>query len=77
MQITSENIFYIRSQPLVHMPGFFNWLVKSVLPFDIDSAARLLDAMGLPTDATVAVIDGNYQWNVEEDQKTVRLVTYH
>ena len=75
--VTASQGYYIRSNALIHMPGFFRWVVEGVLPFDAESAMRILDSVGLPTEACVAVYDGSYDWYIEDDNSTVYLVTYH
>ena len=75
--VTASQSYYIRSNALIHMPGFFRWVVEGVLPFDAESAMRILDSVGLPTDACVAVHDGAFNWHIEDDGSTVYLVTYH
>jgi hypothetical protein len=75
--VTASQQYFIRSNGLIHMPGFFRWIVEGVLPFDAESAMRILDSVGLPTDACVAVHDGSYVWHIEDDNSTVCLITYH
>lgn len=71
------NTYYIRSTPMVHTPNYFKYVLEGIRPFDVAQAARMLDALGLPTEACLAVMDGEFHWMIEEDGETVRLVTYH
>jgi len=70
------NIYHIQSTGLIHMPGFFAWIMQAVKPFDVAMAARLLDGIGLPQEACLAVMDDQFHWIIEEDGETVRLATY-
>lgn len=69
--------YMIQSSPLYHAAGVFKYIMEAILPFDVSMAARLLDDLGIPQEACVAIMDGDFFWIVEEDGETVRLVTYH
>jgi hypothetical protein len=69
--------YFIQSTPLVSASGMFRYIMEGVRPFDALMAARLLESLGVPQEACVAVMDNEFHWTIEEDGETVRLVTYH
>lgn len=69
--------YFINSTRAVHSPNVFRYIMETIKPHDVAMAARLLDALGLPIEACLAVMDGEFHWMIEEDGETVRLVTYH
>jgi len=69
--------YFINSTATLHTPQFFRYVIEAVKPFDVAMAARMLDALGLPIEACLAVMDDEFHWIIEEDGETVRLVTYH
>jgi hypothetical protein len=71
-----ETVF-IQSTDKFHAPNAFRYVLESVRPYDVAMAARMLDRMGLPIEACLAVMDGEFHWMIESDGETVRLVTYH
>jgi hypothetical protein len=69
--------YFINSTASVHSPGLFRYIMEAIRPNDVAMAARMLDALGLPMEACLAVMDNEFHWMIEEDGETVRLVTYH
>ena len=69
--------YFINSTQAIHSPGIFRYIMEAIKPVDVAMAARMLDALGLPIEACLAVMDDNFHWMIEEDGETIRLVTYH